>query len=167
MTENTNNQENAAAENSDQPVFNIQRLYLKDSSFESPSSPHIFREEWKPSVNLDLSTQHKMLEPDVYEVVLRITATVKQSEKTAFISEVQYAGIFTIKQFPKDRLGMMIGSFCPNVLFAYVREIVSETSMRGGFPPLYLQPVNFDALYMQKLQAEKDKAEGKVTSAEA
>lgn len=143
-----------------QPVqqqFEIQRLYIKDTSFESPNTPQIFREEWKPEVNIEIQTKSVILEGAVHEVVLTVTATTKISGKTAFLVEVQQAGIFTIGGFEKAQLAQMLGSFCPNVLFPYAREAMSDLVVRGGFPPLYLTPVNFDALYAQHLQQQSEK----------
>lgn len=135
--------------------FAIQRIYLKDLSFEAPGMPDIFRAEWNPKAGIDLDSSWKKLEEDLYEVVLRVTASVKLEEKNAFLIEVQYAGIFTIKNFSDEQLGHMTGSFCPNILFPYAREIISDTANRASFPPLYLAPVNFDLLYQQHLAKKK------------
>jgi preprotein translocase subunit SecB len=139
------------------PEFAIQRLYVKDLSFEAPSSPEIYQMEWKPEVNLDLNINSKDLSNDMHEVAIKIMVTVKLPQKTAFIAEVEQAGIFTIKNFPADQLKAMLGSFCPNILFPYAREAVSDLVVRGGFPPLYLTPINFDALYQQQLEEEAKK----------
>lgn len=146
--ENQENQENQAG-------FIIQRIYVKDLSFESPNSPHIFQAEWTPQVDINLNTDTQKLADDVYEIVLKLTVTVKLKDKTAFLVEVQHAGIFTIKGFAEEQLKPMLGSFCPSVIFPYAREIISEAVTRGGFPPLYLAPVNFDAYYQQQLEREK------------
>lgn len=138
-----------------QQTFDIQRVYIKDTSFESPNAPAIFRDEWQPEVNIDLQTKSAPLEGDAHEVVLTVTVTAKKESKTIFLVEVQQAGIFTITGFDKDQLSHMLGSFCPNILFPYAREVVSDISVRGGFPPLYLTPVNFDALYAQHLEQQK------------
>lgn len=138
--------------------FAIQRIYTKDLSFESPRAPGIFREDWKPQMSVDLSSQAAMVDQDVHEVTLSVTVTVKVDDKTAFLAEVKQAGIFTLQGFPPDQVGPMLGSFCPNVLFPYAREAISDLVGRGGFPPLYLSPVNFDAVYAEHLrrqQAEK------------
>jgi preprotein translocase subunit SecB len=139
------------------PEFNIQRLYIKDISFESPNSPEMFQAEWKPEVNVDLNVETNKLAEDVHEVVLKITVTTKLDKKTAFLAEVNQAGIFTLKNFDNEQFQAMLGSFCPNILFPYAREAVSDLTNRGGFPPLYLAPINFDALYQQQLEAEKGK----------
>lgn len=131
--------------------FAIQRIYTKDLSFEAPSTPEIFQIEWAPQVDLNLHTDSKKISDDNYEIVLQITVTVKLKDKTAFLVEVKQAGIFTVKGFDKEQLGSMLGSFCPNILFPYARELVSATISRGSFPPLYLAPVNFDAMYQEQL----------------
>lgn len=143
-----------------QPEFNIQRIYTKDISFESPEAPRAFLEPWEPALNLDLQTKATELEAGVREVVLTVTATVKIKEKIIFLVEVQQAGIFLIKNFATEQLGPMLGSFCPNILYPYAREVVTDLVMRGGFPQLYLMPVNFDALYEQQLQSQQGGANG-------
>jgi len=142
------------------PQFEIQRIFVKDISFESPNTPHTFVEEWKPEVTLNLETKSNKVQDNLHEVVLSITATVLTSKKTAFLIEVKQAGVFMIKNFPEDQLHQMLGSFCPNILFPYAREIVSDTVVRGGFPQLILAPVNFDALYMQHLEQQKTETAG-------
>ena len=139
----------------EQQEFIIQRIYTKDISFEAPNTPEIFQTEWNPNVDLKLSTDFKNIEGDNYEVVIQITVTTTLSDKTAFLIEVKEAGIFTLKNFPKEQLDPMLGSFCPNILFPYARELISETVSRGSFPPLYLSPINFDAFDQEKLKQEK------------
>ncbi|HEU5280989.1 MAG TPA: protein-export chaperone SecB [Gammaproteobacteria bacterium] len=150
---------------SKQPHFEIQRIYVKDISFESPNTPHTFAEEWKPEVSLNLESKSNRIQDNVHEVVLSITATVSSNKKTAFLIEVHQAGVFVVSGFPNDQLHQMLGSYCPNVLFPYAREVVSDLVVRGGFPQLILAPVNFDALYAQHMeQATKDGGgEGKVS----
>jgi preprotein translocase subunit SecB len=147
----TNDQAQPAAQES-KHEFVIQRLYVKDISFESPSAPEIFQSEWTPEVDMDLQQQSQKLKDDIYEVVLHITVTVKLKDKTAFLVEVKQAGIFTLKGFTDEQLGPMLGSFCPNILFPYARELISESVSRGSFPPLYLAPINFDVLYHEQMQ---------------
>ncbi len=129
--------------------FAIQKIYTKDISFETPHSPDIFREQWQPQINVDLNTKGTTLEEGVYEVVLALTVTAKLEEKTAFLVEIQQAGIFTIKGINETDLPVMLGSFCPNILFPYAREVISDLVTKGGFPQLLLAPVNFDALFAQ------------------
>ena len=141
-----------------QPQFEIQRIFVKDLSFEAPNTPHTFVEEWKPEVSLNLETKSNKIQDNLHEVVLSITATVSSSKKTAFLIEVHQAGVFHINNFPAEQLHQMLGSFCPNILFPYAREVVSDVVVRGGFPQLILAPVNFDALYTQHLEQQKEKS---------
>lgn len=140
--------------------FSIQKIYVKDVSFESPSAPQSFTEDWDPSINLELNTSGAGIAEDTYEVVLSLTVTAKNKDKTAFLVEIQQAGIFTVSGFGEQDLNAMLGSFCPNILFPYAREAVSDLVSRGGFPQLALAPVNFDALYAQHLE-ELEQAGGK------
>lgn len=151
-------EQNAA--NANAPQFEIQRIYVKDISFESPHTPQTFVEEWKPEVTLNLETKSNRIQDDTHEVVLSITATVTTSQKTAFLIEVHHAGVFLIKGFANDQLHEMLGSFCPKILFPYAREVVSDVVVRGGFPQLILAPVNFDALYAQHLESQNKDKEG-------
>lgn len=132
--------------------FSIQKIYIKDVSFETPKSPKIFIEKWDPSVDFNLGTRVEPLEASLYEVALTVTVTVKSGESTAYLVEVTQAGIFSLDGFADQEMGPMIGSFCPNILFPYAREAVSDLVAKGGFPQLLLAPVNFDALYAQHLQ---------------
>ncbi len=138
--------------------FNIQRIYIKDLSFETPNSPQVFREKWQPQVDVELNVNTQNLGENNYEVKVSLTTTVKTEDKVAFLAEVQQAGIFTITGWSGDQLHRMLGSYCPNILFPYARETISDLVIRGGFPPLYLAPINFDHLYEQQL---KQQAEGK------
>ncbi|EKD45475.1 MAG: hypothetical protein ACD_69C00274G0003 [uncultured bacterium] len=149
-------EEIVASQSELQHEFNIQRIYTKDISYEAPSAPDIFHIEWSPQVDLNLHTDSKKLSEDTYEVILQITVTVKLKDKTAFLVEVKQAGIFTLKNFTTDQIDPMLGSFCPNILFPYARELISETVCRGSFPPLYLAPINFDAFYHEQLQQRKN-----------
>jgi preprotein translocase subunit SecB len=155
------------SENSNAPHFEIHRIYMKDSSFEAPNTPHTFAEEWKPEVQLNLETKSSKLQDNQHEVVLSITANVMSNGKAAFVVEVHQAGIFMITNLPQDQLHHTLGSFCPNILFPYAREAISDLVVRGGFPQLLLAPVNFDALYTQHLEEGKkgkseESTEGKV-----
>lgn len=136
--------------------FAIQKLYVKDASFESPASPQSFGfKKWNPKVDLNLANEQKHIEGDIYEVVLSITVTVSRDETTAFLVEVQQAGLFEIGGFDKEQQKYLLGCQCLNILFPYAREVVSDLSVRGGFPPLTMAPVNFDALYQQHLQQQQ------------
>lgn len=156
MTEQNNN---AAAQQEEVTQFSLQRIYIKDLSFEAPKSPEIFREDWSPNVELDLSTQQRALESDFHEVVLTLTVTVKVAEEVAFIAEVQQAGIFLIQGLDEVSKGHALGAFCPNILFPYARETLDNLAVKGSFPALMLAPVNFDALYAQEMQRLQEAAE--------
>jgi len=145
-------------ENASGQEFVIQKIYVKDLSFEAPNAPMIFHDEWKPQIELELNNNAQPLEEGMYEVQLSITVNAKLQEKVAFIVEVQLAGIFTIKDFPEEQIKPMLGSFCPNVLYPYAREVIADVVNRGGFPPLNLAPVNFDALYQQHEQKLQEQA---------
>nr|WP_314524527.1 protein-export chaperone SecB [uncultured Pseudomonas sp.] len=145
-------QQNTEAAEAQTPEFSLQRIYVRDLSFEAPKSPAIFRQEWTPSVALDLNTRQKALEGDFHEVVLTLSVTVKNGEEVAFIAEVQQAGIFLIKNLDEASMSHTLGAFCPNILFPYARETLDSLVTRGSFPALMLAPVNFDALYAQELQ---------------
>ena len=140
--------------------FAVQRTYLKDLSFESPTAPEVFRGEWKPQNELNLNTKVNRLDEQTYEVVLSVTVTAKVGDKTAFIVEVHQAGIFTLGGFSEEELGPMLGAYCPNLLFPYAREVVSDLVTKGSFPQLVLQHVSFDALFAQHQQQAAADAEG-------
>lgn len=140
------------------PRFEIQRIYVKDLSFEAPHTPQIFLQEWQPEVSVDLGVSNTEIDKGVYEVVLSVTVTAKMKEKIAFLVEVKYAGIFVMMGFPDDQLKPMLGALAPNILFPYARETVSDIVTRGSFPQLLLAPVNFDAYYQQQ-QAQTEKTD--------
>ncbi len=143
-----------------QPIIGLQRIYLKDLSFEAPSAPEIFRQEWQPQINLDLRSQTKALDEETHEVTLVMTITAKVEEKVIFIVELKQAGIFTIRGFNKDELHHILGVFCPRELYPYARETVTTIVNRGSFPQLLLSPVNFDALYAEHLAKLQGNASG-------
>lgn len=137
---------------SNQSRFQIQKIYARDVSVETPNSPQIFQSEWKPDVNVQLSNTAKKIGDNVHEVMTTVTVTAKLDDKTAYLVEVQQAGIFTIEGFSDKDLGHMVGSYCPNILFPYAREAISDLVTKAGFPQLLLAPVNFDAIYAQHQQ---------------
>ncbi len=145
--------------------FMIQRVYIKNLSFETTNTPAIFQQKWEPELSLDLNTQNTQLDDGVYEVSLTVTATVKNQGATAFLVEVQQAGIFTIQGPQPEQLDHLLGSFCPNILFPYAREAITGEVIRGSFPQLVLAPINFDALYAQQ-QEEKQRAASEAPIAE-
>lgn len=139
--------------------FNLQKIYVKDVSFETPHSPEVFTLKWEPKVEFNLASNAKQLQEDLFEVSLTVTLTVKIEDKTAYLVEVCQAGIFHATGFSEQEFGHLLGSYCPSVLFPYAREAVSDLVIKGGFPPMLLAPVNFDALYMQHLQQAQQQAE--------
>lgn len=143
--------------------LSIIKIYLKDFSFESPRSPGVFQgKDWNPDTNLNLRSAHKQLDDNLHEVVLTITVETKEREgenKTLFLLEIQQAGIFELNGYSREEMGALIGSFAPNVLFPYARETVASIVQKGGFPEFVMQPINFDALYLQSLQQQKQEGE--------
>ena len=136
--------------------FEIQKIYIKDISFETPNSPKIFTQKWNPKTDVHIQTENNKLEDNIFEVVLTITVTAAQEDTTAFLVEIKQAGIFLMQEFPTEQHGQLLGSYCPNILFPYAREAISDLISKGGFPQLLLNPVNFDALYQQHLNAVKE-----------
>ncbi|MGB2741804.1 MAG: protein-export chaperone SecB [Cognaticolwellia sp.] len=161
------NQNGAEATTEQQaPQFAIQRVYTKDISFETPNSPEIFQKDWKPEVQLDIDTKSIKLADDTYEVTLSLTVTAKVEEQTAFLAEVQQAGIFTIGNLPEAQLAHTIGAFCPTTLFPYAREAVANLVSRGSFPQINLAPVNFEALFANYVQQRTAQANAEQASSE-
>lgn len=135
--------------------FAIQRIYVKDLSFESPRAPQVFSEDWRPDVDVNLNSQARFVAREVFEVELAVTVTVKVGEDAAFLVEVHQAGVFQLSGFAEPELNHVLGSYCPNILFPYAREVISDLVTKGGFPQFLLAPVNFDALYAQHVQAQQ------------
>ena len=159
MAENEENtQETAAAEQSEPRQFALQRIYLKDSSFESPGSPAVFQGEWQPKINFDIKTRNAKMQDDLYEVVLVLTVEATQEDKPAFVVEVHQAGVFTVRDFDGEQLEQVLATFCPNILFPYAREVIDALVVKGSFPAMMLAPINFEALYAQQKQAQQDAA---------
>jgi preprotein translocase subunit SecB len=140
-----------------QPSFNIEKLYVKDLSVEVPNAPAIFLEREAPQMDVNMSTQSQMLEDGVYENTITVTVTAKSGDKTMFLVECTQAGIFRIQNVPQDQMPLVLGIGCPNIVFPYLRETVSDVVLRAGFPPLLLNPVNFEALFLQQ-QAQQQQA---------
>ena len=138
--------------------FALQRIFIKDMSFEVPLGAQVFTKQWQPQVHVDLNTKSDRVADDVYEVVLTVTITAKLGEETAFLVEVQQAGLFLVKGVEGEQLRRALMIMCPNILFPYARESIDSLAMRGSFPPLMLQPVNFEALYLQALQQSEQQA---------
>ncbi|BAW79389.1 preprotein translocase subunit SecB [Candidatus Nitrosoglobus terrae] len=142
-----------------QPQFIIQKIYIKDLSFETPNSPHIFTKEWKPELNLQLGNESQHIAENIYSVILSLTVTAKLNDQVAFLTEVQQAGIFTLSGYSNKDLGPLLGSYCPTILFPFAREVIADLVTKGGFPPLLLAPVNFDAIYAEQQHSSNKVAE--------
>lgn len=136
--------------------FEIQKIYVKDISFETPSSPKIFTSKWNPKTDVHIQTENNKLDENIFEVCITVTVTATQDETTAFLVEIKQAGIFLMQNFKEEQHGQLLGSYCPNILFPFAREVIAELIAKGGFPQLLLNPVNFDALYQQHQNALKE-----------
>ncbi|MFW5427131.1 MAG: protein-export chaperone SecB [Methylophagaceae bacterium] len=154
-------EEKAASTEDQQARFVIQKIYTKDISFETPNSPEIFRDEWKPQLDLQLGNEYTRIDDDNHEITLTVTVTAKVEDKVAFLAEVKQAGIFSLTGYSDQEMGPLVGSYCPNTLFPFAREVISDIVLKGGFPQLVLAPVNFDALYMNQIEQAKKQAADK------
>ncbi len=138
-----------------QPVFSIEKIYVRDLSLEVPNAPQVFMSNDAPQLEVQLSQAVQSMDGALFEVTLKITVTAKAGDKTVFLVEVAQAGIFQIRNVPQSELDPILGMVCPNVLFPYARETVSDTVNRAGFPPVLLAPVNFEALYQQRMAEQQ------------
>ncbi|MHB8667551.1 MAG: protein-export chaperone SecB [Burkholderiales bacterium] len=145
-----------------QPVFGIEKIYVKDLSLEIPHAPEVFLSAEQPQVDVQLHNEGATISEGLYQVVLTVTVTAKAGEKTMFLAEVAQAGIFQIRNVPQADIEPLLATACPNILFPYARETVSDIIGRAGFPPVYLAPVNFDAIYMQRMQQAQQQAVPKI-----
>ncbi|RKZ97131.1 MAG: protein-export chaperone SecB [Gammaproteobacteria bacterium] len=150
--------EENASPTEEQARFVIQKIYTKDISFETPNSPDIFRDEWKPELDLQLGNEYASIDDDNHEITLTVTVTAKVADKVAFLVEVKQAGVFSLTGYSDQEMGPLVGSYCPNTLFPFAREVISDIVLKGGFPQLVLAPVNFDALYMNQIEQAKQQA---------
>jgi preprotein translocase subunit SecB len=139
-----------------QPVFSIEKVYVKDISLEIPNAPQVFLEREAPQVDIQLHHQSSKVDEGVYQTLLTVTVTAKVKEKTLFLVEAGQAGIFTIRNIPEADMDPILGIACPNILYPYVREVVSDIVVRAGFPPVMLTPVNFEALFQAQKQAQAE-----------
>lgn len=161
------NQNEVAQEEQAEPQFAIQRIYTKDVSFETPNSPAVFQTDWKPEIKLDIDTRSNKLADNTFEVVLAVTVTATVEGQTAFLAEVQQAGIFTIGNLPEPQLAHTIGAFCPTTLFPYARETIASLVNRGSFPQFNLSPVNFEALFASYVQQRNAEAQAQASVPES
>ncbi|MDR9433236.1 MAG: protein-export chaperone SecB [Spiribacter sp.] len=161
-TQSSNNAAASNAESANQQQFVIQKVYLKDGSLETPGTPEVFTQSWKPEAKVELNTRRNAIGDNLYEVIVTVTVTATMEEKTAYLCEVHQAGVFNVVGFDETTTDQLLGAYCPGVLFPYAREAVTDLTAKAGFPPMTLSPVNFDALYARRRQQA---AEG--TSAQA
>ncbi|HEX5276928.1 MAG TPA: protein-export chaperone SecB [Fluviicoccus sp.] len=137
--------------------FALERIFVKDLSFEVPSSK-VFLGEWKPEININLATETQRIGDTHFEVTMTVTVTATNAGSTAFVAEVKQAGIFMVQGVPEPQLSQLLGAYCPNILFPYVREAISDVVNRGSFPQMLLAPVNFDALYAENQRQQQQQA---------
>lgn len=140
-----------------QPQLGLERIYVKDASFEVPTA-EVFTREWQPELDINLSTNAERLDEDHYQVVLSVTVNNSNAGQVAYVAEVQQAGIFLMKNIPEEDMPHLLSAYCPNILFPYAREVISDLVTRGSFPQLLLAPVNFDQAYLQSKAAEQGNA---------
>jgi len=162
-TNEETNEDTAVAQNTDEqqgPNFALQRIYLKDASFESPASPAAFQGQWSPKITFDIKSRNLKIQDDVYEVVLVLTVEAKQEDSVCFLVEVQQGAVFTCKGLEDSQLEQVLNTVCPNIIFPYAREAIDGLVIKGSFPPLMLAPVNFEALFAQRKEQEAQQAAG-------
>ena len=143
-----------APDPSQQPSLQIEKLYVKDSSLEVPNAPHIFTQQAQPEVEVQINTSATQFAEGYFEVVVSATVTARAGEKALFLIEVAQAGIFSLRNVPPEQLEALLAIACPQILFPYLREAISDQVVRGGFPPVLLSPVSFEALYLQRMQQQ-------------
>ncbi|MBP9714142.1 MAG: protein-export chaperone SecB [Sterolibacterium sp.] len=142
------------------PVFTIEKVYAKDISLEIPNAPQVFLSQDNPAIEMQLQTEAANIEDGLYEVTVTVTITAKHADKTVFLVEVGQAGIFQLRNLPTDNIEPILGVACPNIVFPYLRETVSDLVTRAGFPPVLLAPINFEAMYAQRVQAQQQAQQG-------
>ncbi len=152
MSDETTNGAAEAANQATGPNFTVEKIYVKDVSFEVPGAPGIYSENIAPELNLNLNQRVQRLAENAFEVVLGVTLTCKAGDKTAYVAEVQQAGVFGLAGFDPQTVDALLGTQCPSILFPYVRQLLSDLIQAGGFPPFFLQPINFDGLYAETLR---------------
>ena len=157
-------EENSAAQEANntaqaqQPGFSIEKIYVKDASVEIPNAPQIFTDRTQPQVSIELGNYAQQIEENIFEVAIKVTVTSKIADKTVFLVEVTQAGIFQISNVPAENIELIVGITCPNILFPYARESVSDLIVRAGFQPVLLNPINFEALFAQQKQRQSGQA---------
>lgn len=137
------------------PQFNIEKLYVRDASIEVPNAPAIYTERTMPQINVELGNGVTQVQDDIFDVSIKVTVTAKIEDKVAFLVEVTQSGIFALRNVPQQDMGPILGITCPNILFPYAREAISDMVTRAGFMPVLLNPINFEALYVQQQQQQE------------
>ena len=159
MSEENNQQDAGQAAAANAPIFAIQRVYLKDISFETPMGPEAFTKAYKPAIQQDLNIQANQIEEGLFEIVLLLTVTARIEERAIFLVEVKQAGLFAIANLEGPAVTQLINTACPQILFPYAREAIDSILNRGSFPPLMLAPINFDAVFVQAIAAAQQQAQ--------
>lgn len=152
-------------QNNTQPVFNIQRVYLKEASLEQPNSPQILQEQKQPTVDIQLQLANEKIVDGIYEVTVSATVQTKIDDKTLFLAEVKQAGIFELRNIPEDQMEPVLGIACPQIVYPYLRGNVADIINRAGFPPVHMVEINFQAMYEAQLQQQKQQLDQKANSA--
>ena len=142
------------------PAFTVEKIYVKDVSFEVPGAPAIYSENVQPELQLNLNQRVQRLNENAFEVVLGVTLTCKAGDKIAYVAEVQQAGVFGLVGLEPQAVDGLLGTQCPNILFPYIRQLLSDLIQAGGFPPFFLQPINFDGLYAETLRQRAAQGDG-------
>ncbi len=150
--------ENNTQANAQNPQFMLQRIYLKDMSFEAPQGVEAFKQQWNPKIGQDLNTTSTRIDENHYEVVLKITVNVAMEDKTIFLVEVHQAGLFLVKDIQGPALAQLLNTMCPQILFPYAREAIDNCALKGSFPALALPPINFDALFARAIAQQQERA---------
>ena len=166
MSEETTNGAVAPADAATGPAFTVEKIYVKDVSFESPNAPTIFNDQVQPELQLNLNQQVQRLGENAFEVVLAVTLTCQAGERTAYVAEVKQAGVFGLVGLDPQSIDVLLGTQCPNILFPYVRQLVSDLIQAGGFPPFFLQPINFEGLYAETLRQRQEQGETSLADSE-
>ncbi|WP_406233620.1 protein-export chaperone SecB [Isoptericola jiangsuensis] len=159
MSEEITNGAAAPVDAANGPAFTVEKIYVKDVSFESPNAPSIFNDQVQPELQLNLNQQVQRLGENAFEVVLAVTLTCQAGERTAYVAEVKQAGVFGLVGLDPQSIDVLLGTQCPNILFPYVRQLVSDLIQAGGFPPFFLQPINFEGLYAETLRQRQEQGD--------
>jgi preprotein translocase subunit SecB len=166
MSDETTNGAAVPAEAGNQQAFTVEKIYVKDVSFEVPGAPAIFSDNVAPELNLNLNQRVQRLNENAFEVVLGVTLTCKAGDKTAYVAEVQQAGVFGLVGLEPQTIDALLGTQCPSILFPYVRQLLSDLIQAGGFPPFFLQPINFEGLYAETLRQRAAQGEAALANSE-